>query len=192
MVASRTIRTLLALIAAMTVGSLALILMETAPVRPPVTHLAAVAGPTDDSVDVISRAAIRVGKWRNIVVHTSVEGLDPQSECHFIVRTQPSADGGYAQATALWNRQVDGNHVFVPGYTWNSDSIGICLDGDFSRTAQSPRQFQSLMGLVRSLQQTCGITADRVYLNRDIDPRSASPGPAFPAELFNSNLLKPR
>ena len=193
MIRSRMIKTLVALIAAMTVGTLALVLMETAPVHPTVIHLSAVVSPADDSSDVISHtdAAIRPGRWRSIVVHTAAEGLDADGECHFIVERQPAEDGRFVRATGLWNRQGEGNHVFAAGYNWNADSIGIYLADDFNQAGPSARQFKAIMSLVRSLQQTCGITADRVYLNRDIDPRSLSPGAAFPAETFNANLLKP-
>lgn len=193
MVESRTIKTLVALLVAMTVGSMALVLMETAPAHPPVTHLAAVANPADDSSEIISQttATLRAGKWRNIVVHTSAEGLDSDHECHFVVEPTASGEGRCARATVLWKGQNDGTHVFAAGHNWNSDSIGVYVVGDFARIGPTRPQFQALLSLVRSLQQTCGITADRVYLSRDIDPRGGSPGPAFPVTLFNNGLLKP-
>jgi hypothetical protein len=191
---SRTMKTLVALVLAMTVGSIALILMETAPIHPPVTDLSAVARPTDEFAQAVWRTAetVKVAKWRHIIVHTSVEPLDPDFNCHFVVDRTPHADGGLVRATTLWNRQLNGDHVFTTGYNWNADSVAVLLVGDFSKTPPSPAQLAALVNLVRSLQQTCGITADRVYLARDIDPRCGSPGAAFPAQQFNDSLLRPR
>ena len=194
MVGSRTMKTLGALVAAMTVGSVALILMETAPIRPPVTNLSAVTSLADESSEAISQTnvAIKAAKWRQIVVHTSVEPLDADRDCHFVIEQTPGSDGKSVRATSLWDRQAEGNHVFASGYNWNASSIGVCLIGDFSQTPPTASQMRSLIGLIRSLQQTCGVTADRVYLAWDIDPRTASPGAAFPAREFNGSLLRPR
>ncbi|MCJ7543218.1 MAG: N-acetylmuramoyl-L-alanine amidase [Phycisphaerae bacterium] len=194
MATSRTMKTLGALVVAMTVGSLTLILMETAPIRPPVTDLSAVAKATDELAQTVWRTdePIKVAKWRHIVVHTSAETLDADFDCHFIVDQTPRPDGGRVRATALWSRQVSGNHVFATGYAWNADSIAVLMAGNFSKTPPSPEQVQALVGLVQSLQQSCGITAERVYLARDIDPRCGSPGAAFPAQQFNGSLLHPR
>ena len=191
MAGSRTMKTLGALVVAMTVGSIALILMETAPIRPPVTDLSAVARATDELAQAVWRTEepIKVAKWRHIVVHTSVEPLDAEFNCHFVIDQTPRPDGGLVRATTLWNRQLSGNHVFATGYNWNDDSIAIVLVGNFSKTSPRPEQLQALVNLVRSLQQSCGIAAERVYLARDIDPRCGSPGEAFPAQQFNDSLL---
>jgi hypothetical protein len=185
-------KTLGALVVAMTVGSIAMILMETAPIRPPVTNLSAVAGLTDESFQVVSQTdvAIKAAKWRHIIIHTAMEALEPDLDCHFVIDPTPGPDGRSVRATTLWHRQVGGNHVFVAGYNWNADSIAICLIGDYSQTPPAASQLQALVGLVRSIQQTCGIPAERVYLARDIDPRGGPTWAAFPAKQFNASLLK--
>lgn len=190
---SRTMKTLGALVVAMTAGSIALILMEAPPIRPPVTNLSAVAVPTDEFSQVISQTdePIKIAKWRNIVVHTGAEPLDVDFDCHFVVDPSPRPDGSILRATALWHRQVSGNHVFAGGHNWNADSIAVIVMGDFSQTPPSAEQMQALVGLVRSLQRACGISAERVYLARDVDPRSGSPGAAFPSAQFNASLLRP-
>jgi len=193
MVGSRTIKTLLALLVAMTIGSTALMLMEKAPIRPPITHLAAIdsaAGGVSDLV-IQTDAPLKRGRWWNILIHTSAEGLDPQRECHFIVSGQPGPGGLFLRATDLWESQRDGNHGFLPVHNYNADSIGVFVEGDFTNQGPSRKQFQALLELVRTLQQACGITSERVYLYSHIDPRSGSPGPAFPAEEFKDGLLRP-
>ena len=77
---------------------------------------------------------------------------------------------------------------------WNAyrNSIGVCLIGDFSRRPPAPGQFTELVELVRRLQAACGdrpLPASTVYLHRQIDPRTDSPGPAFPAQAFESYLI---
>jgi len=168
-------------------------LMEKAPIRPPVTHLAAIDPSVGSLSDLVAQTNIPLkrGKWRNILIHTSLEGLDPDSECHFIVSRQAGADGLNVRATPLWAAQQEGNHGFLPVHDYNADSIGVFMAGEFDSLGPSQQQFQALLELVRALQKACGITADRVYLYRHIDPRSGSPGPAFPAEEFKDGLLGP-
>jgi hypothetical protein len=177
----------------MTVGSAALMLMEKAPIRPPITHLAAIDPSAGGLFDLVTqtRASLKKGKWRNILIHTSAEGLDPERECHFIVSHQTDADGSNVRATVLWSTQQQGNHGFLPVHDYNADSIAVFVTGDFSSQGPSRQQFQALLDLARTLQQACGITADRVYLYNHIDPRSGSPGAAFPADEFRDGLLRP-
>ncbi len=169
-------------------------LMDTAPIHPPVTRLSAVSTPADEYSEAVASAVetIKVAKWRNVVVHTTAEGLDADRACHFVIAAVDGSDGTCIRPTELWNRQVGGPHVAAPGHDWSLDTIGICLVGDFSSQPPTQRQFEALVGLVRALQQTCGITAERIYLAREIDPPSGSPGRAFPAKQFNSSLLRPR
>lgn len=193
MVGSRTIKSLIALLVTMTAGSAALMLMEKAPIRPPVTHLAAIDPSARGLSELVAQTNVPLkrGKWRNILIHSSAEGLDPDRECHFIVSGQGGADGLHVRATALWAAQQEGNHGFLPVHDYNADSIGVFAVGEFASQGPSQQQFQALLELVRNLQQACGITADRVYLYKHIDPRSGSPGPAFPAEDFKDGLLRP-
>jgi len=74
------------LLAAMTAGSLALVLMETAPVRPNITHLAAVAGPIDTFASAISQTdyPIQAGQWRNIIIYGE-PAIRHADQCHFVL-----------------------------------------------------------------------------------------------------------
>lgn len=190
MVGSRTVKALTALLISMTVGALALMVLETAPATPRAQQLVALAAPADGVGAVIHQTSVPLQpiKWRNLIVHSSgAEDAGIVDGCHFLVE----ADGS-VWPTELWKRQISGHHVYVPGRDFNADSIGVCLMGQY--TLSDPRiqkkQFDSLVDLTRSLQQAFRMPADRVYLRSDLDPNSLSPGDGFPAGDFNSRLLR--
>lgn len=188
MFGSRTVKTLTALLVSMTLGAAALILLETAPVEPTAQHLAAVSAPAGNCGRVVcdTEVPIQAIKWRTIIIHGSAaEGPGLPQQCHFLI----GSDGRIA-ATALWRRQMSGEHVYVPGRDLNAVSIGVCIMGDFSQQAPSAAQLASLADLTRSLQRTLEIPADRVYLHSDLDASSSSPGAAFPTRAFDHNLYR--
>ncbi len=175
--------------AAMTVGAIALMVLETAPIRPEIHDLAAVTSPQTVQASAVTNADVPIQpiKWRNIIVHSSAQQREIARSCHFIVNPNGQE---LVQATALWKRQLTGKHIFVPG-NFNANSIAICVIGDFSQQAPSSRQFNSLVRLVQQLQRKCNISADHVYLRRDLDSLSDAPGAAFPGNIFTAHLLRP-
>jgi len=192
MIGSRTFRTLTALLLAMTVGALILMLMETAPIQTKANYLAALAPAPDGAASVVADTDVpaQPAKWRNVVVHsTGGEPADIAQRTHFVIEAGPNGGPVTIRATALWKRQMEGHHVYVPWRDFNADSIGICLVGDFSRRPPAESQFQGLLRLVKTLQGSFRIPADRVYLLNDLDAGSASPGREFPARRFAENLL---
>jgi len=189
MFGSRTIRTLTALLISMTLGAMALMVLETAPVRPHAEQLAAVGPPPGVIERLIHDTAVPIQpvKWRNMIVHGSDGAPGLPERCHFVI-----GPGAGAKCTELWRRQLPGYHVYVPGRDFNADSIGICLVGDFSSSPPSQGQFDRLVQLTRALQRTLRLSADHIYLHSELDARSHSPGDAFPARAFNSSLLRSR
>ena len=188
MAGSRTIKTLSALVGAMTVGAVLLMALETDPIRPrPETliTLAAHRSPVGE-LSIEPQVPIQPVKWRHAIVHAA-EWPDSRLArgCHFII----AADGS-VKPTRLWQEQRDGRHISIAGRDFNADSIGICLIGDFSSRRPSSEQFRSLVRLMRKIQQACSIPADHVYLRSDLDARSRLPGKAFPAQPFAEYLLR--
>ena len=190
MVKARTVKTLIALLAAMTAGSLALVMMETAPIRPNITHLAAVASPVDAFASAISQTdhPIQARQWRNIIIYGE-PAIRNADQCHFILSEDADPSGSGLRVTRLWRDQSPGSHAFVGGHDYNARSIAVYLAGDMTRRGPSVRQVQAVVRLVRTLQQTCEIPAARVYLYRDLDPQSGSPGAQFPVGAFAAGLL---
>ncbi|MCD6303897.1 MAG: N-acetylmuramoyl-L-alanine amidase, partial [Planctomycetes bacterium] len=136
---------------AMTLGALALMGLETDPVRPMAEPLAVLAPPPAGAAESVydTDRPIRRNRWRYVVVHAA----GPQSAiargCHFLVG--PDGRGSWrVTATPHWRSQDAGSHV--SGY-WSGRSIGICVVGDFSRTAPPPGEFQALIELVQALQE---------------------------------------
>lgn len=188
---SRTVRTLMALLVAMTLGALALMVLETEPIRPMVQPLAVLRSPTVGPAQVINdtRVPLQAIKWRYMVVHASpLRTTDTAEKCHFLVEAD-GQDAWTITATDHWLDQREGGHI---GGFWRNSSIGICLIGDFSRSRPAQGQFASLIDLVNALQQECRISADRVYLHSDLVARGSSPGAAFPAAEFSARLLSPQ
>lgn len=190
MLGSRTIRILTALLVSMTLGALALMVLETAPPTPRAEQLAAIGISKMPLDGAIHNTAVPIQpiKWRNIIVHSSGAGAAGiEKRCHFVLRPD-----GRVAATGLWKRQLAGDHVYVPGRDFNADSVGICMIGDFRNSGPAQRQFNRLTELTRTLQGILLTPRDRIYLHSQLDPRSHSPGGAFPARAFNDSLLRLR
>lgn len=188
---SRTVKTLAVLVVTMTIGAFVLRLLETAPIESPVArNLAAVETPSTSPREIVLDTAVPIQsiKWSNIVIHRSAQDGDLAERCHFVV---PNGGEIRLRSTGLWKQQADGLQTYAPGRDYNADTIGICLIGDFARSGPSQGQFSQLVELVRTLQWMCNISSDHVYLYRNLDARSDSPGAAFPAEVFSRYLLRP-
>jgi hypothetical protein len=186
MVQSGTIKTLAALVACMTIGTGVLLLMETAPAQTPEPVALQARIVPDPSGNPASLGGnIAAGKWRNIVIHDS--GQDGQrARCHFLV-----GGDGVVRATELWTRQADGRHVDVPGQNFNADSVGVCLLADCRVAAPTPEQTRALGDLVRQLQATLRIPAERVYTHGQLSAPGC-PGKLFNLRQFRRELLDAR
>jgi hypothetical protein len=169
---SRTIKTLTALLVAMTIGSFALMLLDTDPIRA-TNQKAVVSYPNEPVAKLIAGTRIPIrNTWRNIVIHSSAnESADFNQKCHFVVELDASG-APTVTATELWDRQLDGNHVFVAGGDWNSDSIGIVMAGDFSRNKPTKAQAEALRKLIAVLQEKLNIRNDHVYAHSQLDSRN--------------------
>jgi hypothetical protein len=188
MTGSRTIKVLVALIAAMTVGAVTLRALETKPTPLSITELTATE---PFGVAFQADVPIKTSVWRNIVIHsTGPERADITSRVHFVIDANGQADL-IVHPTALWKSQRAGTHVFSSVRNYNSDSIGICLRGDFSTRPPTASQYRALVDLVRALQQSCDIPAQNVFMYRpDLNSGASSPGKAFPVREFSARLLR--
>jgi hypothetical protein len=194
MLGSGTIKTLAALVGAMAVGTAVLIAMETAPARPVVPIPLRLRG-DDTSIDGnlvrSTRSPLLYQKWRNIVIHDiGRDGADATRGCHFLISRSDSPSDGSIRPTNLWLDQQNGDHIYMPGFSYNENSIGICLVADTSRSGPSSQQMKALVRLVSTLQASCQIPRDRVYLHSDLG-EDGCPGQFFPKDEFREELLRP-
>lgn len=158
MAGSRTIKTLTALLIAMTIGSFLLMLLASGPTTPG-TAVAMITVPSDDILKVIQDRKYPLRQnWQMVVVHSSnAEPADFAKRCHFII----DANGNLSR-TDLWARQMDGNHVYIYGADWNSVSIGVLVISDPSKK-RLQAQSDTLEKLVDGLCQTCKIPESKIY-----------------------------
>jgi len=185
------INTLAALLAALTVGAIILMALETDPIQLSYESLMATYK-TDPLLPLVRDTDEPLGSWKNIVVHsTGSEGQIAKRMCHFIIA--PGGDGKALEitATALWRRQEYSMHILGPNSHISNTSISVCIDGDFTTRRPTDDEFGRLMVLVWSLQHYFKIEPGHVYLYRDLDASTFSPGRAFPDSTFTARLLRP-
>ena len=182
--------------AAMTVGTTVLLWMEAAPARPlvPLPGLSAKGQGSDNLADpavLKTDAPLQNVKWRQIIIHdVGREGLELAQACHFVIGSADNAADVAIRPTRLWQAQRDGHHIFVPGFSFNQSSIGICLMIDAGRAAPSQAMRRSLSSLVRLLQAQFQIPPDRVYFHSDLG-EAGCPGRLFPEDSLRNELLTP-
>jgi N-acetyl-anhydromuramyl-L-alanine amidase AmpD len=191
MVRSGTIKTLATLLAAMTFGTALLILMETAPARPlvPVPLQALKNRENQAELELVRNTEVELAyqKWRNIIVHDLSREPGVAKGCHFVIGG-PDGKDAVVRATSLWTNQQDGNHITMPGFSYNQTSIGICLAVNTNKAMPTAAQRKALVNLVRTLQAQFEVPADHVYLHSDLG-ENGCPGGFFSSDEFRSQLI---
>jgi hypothetical protein len=193
MLRSGTIKTLGALVAAMSVGTLVLLWMETIPAQPrvPLPLQAVRNARAEPGLGIIHQTDVPLQyiRWRNVVVHDAgADGPAVAGRCHFLIGSAEEHGDGTVISTRLWRRQRPGRHIYVPGYAFENESIGVCLLNDYGQAGPSRRQLAALVQLLRGLQVTCQIPPDRVYLHSELG-KPGCPGEHFPAEALRGRLI---
>jgi len=145
-------------------------------------------------------------KWSAIVIHHSGTGSGNVAifdEWHrqgnhwegvgydFVIGNGTDSADGQVEVTYRWRNQQTGAHCGGTAGNWaNEEAVGICLVGDFNRTTPTPRQMQSLVRLVRFLQNRYGIPKSRIYGHNTTPGARATdcPGKRFPMAELKSLL----
>ena len=81
----------------------------------------------------------------------------------FVIGNGTNSSDGAVEVTFRWRKQLTGAHCKTPNNWANEKAAGICLVGNFNRTVPTRRQMQSLVKLVRFLQNRYRIPKSRVY-----------------------------
>ncbi len=146
----------------------------------------------------IDRAPVKRSLWQYIIVHNSgtrqgnakifnnyhrnVRRMQNGLAYHFVIGNGTSSGDGEIEIGPRWTRQINGGHV-ASDYL-NSISLGICLVGDYNRTAPTEAQLGALDELIRYLRIRVGKTKGRVSIvkaHREINPKPTDcPGSRFP------------
>ena len=151
----------------------------------------------------LSAEVAPVRDWQFIVVHHSAtragsaEAFDAAHRArgminglayHFVIDN--GTDGkpdGFVETGPRWVKQMHGGHC-RQAYI-NERGIGICLVGNFSRGEPTAKQMESLVLLVRGLQEQFHIADDHVLGHGEvIGEFSECPGRDFPWEDFRKRL----
>ncbi len=115
-------------------------------------------------------------------------GLDDLAY-HFVVGNGQGTGDGLVEIGPRWAAQRPGySAIAMQGQAGSSQTIDICLIGDFDRQAPTARQCEDLSWLVQELQKRLNIPAERVLLG---DGRTSRVGRQFPAAWFREQLWVP-
>jgi N-acetyl-anhydromuramyl-L-alanine amidase AmpD len=144
-----------------------------------------------------------LGDWQFIVIHHSAtrtgnaeifdaahraRGMINGLAYHFVIDN--GTDGktdGLVETGPRWVKQMHGGHC-RQAYI-NEHGIGICLVGDFSNGEPTEKQLDSLVLLVRGLQEQFHIDDEHVLGHGEvIGEFSECPGREFPWKEFRKRL----
>ena len=109
--------------------------------------------------------------------HNGWEGLG----YHFVIGNGTGSGDGAVEVGYRWREQKRGAHAGSDLY--NTQGVGICLVGDFTKTRPTAAQMRSLARLTNFLSRYCGVPRDRFRLHGDVRS-TACPGPLFPRDFL--------
>ena len=141
-------------------------------------------------------------KWKYIVIHHSAtdEGNAlafyashlkrgwQNLGYHFVIDNGSSGKvDGQIEVSPRWIKQMDGAHCKADSK--NTDGIGICLVGNFSKERVTERQMQSLVYLIDTLRQRYNIPAKNIMGHGEVKgAQTECPGKNFPWKEFYRRL----
>ncbi|MHC4800241.1 MAG: peptidoglycan recognition protein family protein [Planctomycetota bacterium] len=107
---------------------------------------------------------------------------------NFVIGNGTNSGDGQVEVTFRWRKQTVGAHCGGTPNNWaNKDGIGICLVGNFNQTGPTRRQMQSLLKLIRFLQNRYRIPKSRVYSHKTTPGARATD---CPGKRFSMGRLK--
>lgn len=98
---------------------------------------------------------------------------------------------GTIEVGPRWIKQITGAHAGTDkSNKYNEEGIGICLVGDFNKTAPTAEQMAALIELIRWLQKEYDIPQKNVIGHRDVPWASTDcPGRNFPMSRVKAMLM---
>ena len=108
----------------------------------------------------------------------------------FVIGNGTDSGNGQVEVTFRWRQQKTGAHCKTPNNWANENAVGICLVGDFNQTAPTEQQMQSLVKLVRFMQQRYSIPTSKIYGHNTTPGARPTdcPGSRFPMARLKSML----
>ena len=123
-------------------------------------------------------------KWHKEGNHWEGVGYD------FVIGNGTNSGDGQVEVTFRWRGQLTGAHCKTPNNWANEKAVGICLVGNFNNTSPTAGQMQSLVKLVRFLQNRYRIPKSRIYGHGSTPGARVTdcPGRRFPMARLKSML----
>jgi hypothetical protein len=201
--ARRTVLVLALLIAAMTLASTLLLLLEPGSVSGlrPITPLAAVERTGDGAHRLFAtQPAMSPERWLGVRIHFSGSAVDSPATIerlhervgldglahHFVIGNGIGAPDGQIHVSPAWQRQLPGfSAALRPRDPMSLRVIDICLIGDGRQDPPTQAQLRMLVWLVHQLQARLEIPPQQVLLEA-ADPYAVR---LFPHAAFRQQLL---
>lgn len=127
------------------------------------------------------KAAIAKG-WKYIIIHHSATDSGSAASFHryhtnqgygglcyhFVIGNGKGSPDGKIETGFRWEQQIAGTHVDVNSWYHNIFGIGICLVGNFDKTAPTQKQIIALNRLINTLCQKYNIPQENVIAHRQV------------------------
>ncbi len=139
---------------------------------------------------VIHHSATRAGGARAFDLFHRKRGWD-ELGYHFVIGNGTDTPDGFVEVGPRWHKQKHGAHCKTPNNYYNDHGIGICLVGDFTRSAPSPRQMASLERMLRFLSIQCRIPPQRITTHGAVTGKTKCPGGHFHLPAVRRALSNP-
>jgi LysM repeat protein len=135
---------------------------------------------SSSTVKALNMVRAKSGKWKRIVIHHSATPVDDALNMHRVHKARGMRNGlayhfvisngsrkaydGEVYLGGRWKSQLDGGHM--KKLSWNKESIGICLIGNFELRSPTSKQMDSLEGLCEYLMKRCNIPKSKVTTHK--------------------------
>jgi LysM repeat protein len=135
---------------------------------------------SSSTVKALNMVRAKSGKWKRIVIHHSATPVDDALNMHRVHKARGMRNGlayhfvisngsrkaydGEVYLGGRWKSQLDGGHM--KKLSWNKESIGICLIGNFELRSPTSKQMDSLEGLCEYLIKRCNIPKSKVTTHK--------------------------
>jgi len=141
-------------------------------------------------------------RWSYIVIHHSGRGKDTLNSIdryhkevkhwdgigyHFIIGNGINTEDGKTEMTARYKQAKDGAHALTVDNFYNKNALGLCLIGNFNKSNPTIKQKNSLIKLVRELQELYEIPIKNILFHSDTKATEC-PGKNFPKKEILDRL----
>lgn len=108
----------------------------------------------------------------------------------FVIGNGTNTGNGQVEVTFRWREQRVGAHCKTPDNWANENAVGICLVGNFEYSRPTAKQMESLVKLVRFLQDRYRIPKSRIWGHKSTPGAKVTecPGRMFPMDWLKSKL----